>query len=236
MAPSHSYEDRSGFSGLWEMDNSKTPRYRFLSPAEWRILAHGIGGVKDAESQTPVHPSHWFWPPKNMPQGLYKDVVLNRTKSFYFFHAASVAGWSFMILQLLIGATLTALSHLSTDKSTALTVLGAANTVIAGFLALLHNTGMPDRYRSDMVEFEALEDHLMKLLDAGIAPADMAVEQVLAECFEMYHNAKATVAANMPASYIPGRTLQAIRYNATATSLGNYGALKSKAPPIEGGK
>lgn len=228
VTPSYGQEDRTITSGMWDLDIPKPSRYKFLSPSEWAILAHGVGGVKDVERHTPVHPNHWFWPPKGMPQGLYKDVVFNRTKSFYFFHAASISRWSPLILQLLIGATLTAVSHLSSQATTAVTVLGAANTVIAGLLAIMHNSGMPDRYRYDMAEFEALEDHLMKLLDTGIAPADMAVEQVLAECYDMYHIAKATVAANMPASYVPGRTLQARRYSHVATSPNPPGFLKAQ--------
>lgn len=185
-------------------DDPDTPRHRFLAPAEWAILAHGIGGVRDAESHKPVHPSNWWWPAKGMPRGLYKDVVSRRATCFYLFHCTSILRWLLMILQLVIGATLTAIGSLSIRDGTPITVLGAANTVIAGLLALLHNSGLPDRYRHDMAEFEEVEDHIKELLDTGIAPADLAIDQILAGCFDLYQNAKATVASNMPVTYNPG--------------------------------
>jgi hypothetical protein len=106
-----------------------------------------------------------------------------------------------MILQIFIGATLTALGSFSASDGMPVTVLGAINTVVAGLLALIHNTGLPDRYRHDMIEFEKVEDHIRKILDTCIVPADKTIDQVVAECFELYHNAKATVVANMPFTY-----------------------------------
>lgn len=106
-----------------------------------------------------------------------------------------------MIVQLFIGAALTALGPHSFKDGTPITVLGAANTVIAGLLALLHNSGLPDRYRYNMVEFEELEDHIRELLDTGLAPADSAIDRVIAGCFVQFSNAKATVQANMPVTY-----------------------------------
>ncbi|KAF7539138.1 hypothetical protein G7Z17_g12473 [Cylindrodendrum hubeiense] len=39
-----------------ELGLCNIPRHRFLTEAEWLILAHGVGGVKDAENQAPLHP------------------------------------------------------------------------------------------------------------------------------------------------------------------------------------
>ena len=116
-----------------------------------------------------------------------------------------------MILQLLLGATLTALGSFADWDGTPITVLGALNTIIAGILALIHNSGIPDRYRYDMAEFEEVEDHIKQMLETGIVPADKAIDQALAECYDLYHNAKATVAANMPVTYNSSQALQAGR-------------------------
>lgn len=52
-----------------------------------------------------------------------------------------------------------------------------------------------------MNEFREVEDHLKEILDSGIAPAELSTEQILAECFDLYRDAKATVTANMPDNY-----------------------------------
>lgn len=191
----------------------QTPRHRFLSRAEWVVLAHGVGAVSDTEQHQLVHPTHWWWPPKGMVGGLYKSVVRERAKSFYLFHAASSCRWALMIIQLLIGAALTALGshHQSFQDGTPVTVLGAVNTIIAGLLALLHNSGLPDRYRYNKTEFEGLEDHIRELLDTGLVPVDKTIDQVLAECFDIFQEAKATVQANMPVTYKPGQGLKDAR-------------------------
>ena len=181
--------------------HNPVPRHRFLSSAEWSVVAIGMGAVSDAESHKPAHPKRWLWPPAGMPRGLYRDVVANKYKYFYLFHVTSVLRGSLMILQLLVGATLTALGSMSLEDGTPITVLAAVNTVLAGILALLHNSGLPDRYRNDMVEFEELEDHIKEVLDSSIAPVGQTTDQILAECFDRFRDAKATVATNMPANY-----------------------------------
>lgn len=196
-----------------DSERRTVPRHRFLSPAEWTILARGVGGIKDVEHNAPVHPPNWWWPPTGLPPGLYRDVVFNRVKSFYMFHIASVLRWGLMVTQLFLGASLTALGSLSMQNGTSITILAAANTIIAGMLALIHNSGLPDRYRYDMAEFEQVEDRIRELLDSRLIPADKGVDQALAECFHLYHGAKATVAANMPVTYTSRQALQAGRQN-----------------------
>ncbi|KAK5998593.1 hypothetical protein PT974_00974 [Cladobotryum mycophilum] len=182
-------------------DPHKIPRHRFLSSKEWGLVAHGLGGLRDRESQDPIHPTSWWWPPNGMPQGLYRDVVTQRVKFGYLYHVACRMRFILMFLQLLIGATLTAIGSMSLKDGIPITVLGAANTVIAGLLAFLQNSGLPDRYRYDKAEFEAIEDHIKELLDSGIAPVDQATDQILAECFDLFQYAKVTVASNLPANY-----------------------------------
>lgn len=87
-------------------------------------------------------------------------------------------------------------------------MLGAINTITAGLLALLHNSGLPDRYRYNGAEFEELQDHIHEILDTGLAPSDQAIDQILAHCFDRFQDAKATVQANMPVTYNSKQTLQ----------------------------
>ncbi|KAF4445921.1 hypothetical protein F53441_10392 [Fusarium austroafricanum] len=180
--------------------------YRFLSPSEWVIMARGVGGIRDVEQNAPVHPTNQFWPPKGIPPGLYRDCIYRRTISFYCFHLFGVVRAVFFVLQLMIGASLTALSSGDYDN-TVITILAASNTVIAGLLALLHNSGVPDRYRFDKAEFERVEDHIRELLTTGLVRADQSVQEALAKCYDLFHHAKRTMEANMPATYVPGQIL-----------------------------
>ncbi|KAF5002211.1 hypothetical protein FGRMN_517 [Fusarium graminum] len=189
----------------------KTPVYRSLSPTEWLLFARGVGGLQDAERNVPVHPTSQLWPPKGLPPGLYRDAVYRRTMSSYSFGFASAIRWIILILQLLIGASLTALGGWSAREGdgTPVTVLGASNTVIAGLLALLHNSGVPDRYRYDKAEFERVEDRIRELLDTGLVREDKSVNEVLAECFDCFQHAKRTVNSNIPAAYVASQVTPA---------------------------
>ncbi|KAK0715039.1 hypothetical protein B0H67DRAFT_232476 [Lasiosphaeris hirsuta] len=182
--------------------------HRFLSPAEWARVAHGIGAIREGETHTVVHPSCWYWPTKGLPDGLYRDVIEQRFKFFVTYHLVSTLRWALMILQIVLGAVLTALGSLDMTNGTSITILAAINTVDAGLLALMHNSGLPDRYRLDRVEFVKVEDFLKELLDTGIVESGQTVDDILSDCFSRYQTAKSTVLANMPDSYTihPGPT------------------------------
>ncbi|KAK3997369.1 hypothetical protein QBC44DRAFT_280299 [Cladorrhinum sp. PSN332] len=180
-------------------------QHRFLSPAEWARVAHGVGAIREGETHQVVHPTCWYWPPKGLPEGLYRDVVTQKSKYFYYYHIISTIRWFLMILQIVLGAVLTALGSAQMTDGTPITVLAAINTVDAGLLALIHNSGLPDRYRMDKVEFGKVEDFLKELLDTGIVEANQTVDNILIECFEKFQRAKDTVLANMPESYATGK-------------------------------
>ncbi|GAB1316663.1 SMODS and SLOG-associating 2TM effector domain-containing protein [Madurella fahalii] len=179
-------------------------QYRFLSPAEWARVAQGIGATREGdETHRVVHPTCWFWPPKGMPEGLYRDVVKQRAKYHLLYSIVSTVRWFLMILQLVIGAGLTALGSLDArlSSSTPITVLAAVNTVGAGLLALLHNSGLPDRYRMDNAEFAMVESFLKELIDTAVVEAHQTTQDVLNECYTRFQNAQATVWANKPEAY-----------------------------------
>ncbi|KAF5691467.1 C6 transcription factor [Fusarium circinatum] len=193
--------DQSTENGHGEKKHKKV-RYRFLSPSEWAILARGVGGIRDIEHNKPVHPTNSFWPPRGIPQGLYRDCIYRRTVSSYSFHIIGLVRAILFILQLIIGASITALSA-GGANDTAITILAASNTVIAGLLALLHNSGIPDRYRYDKSEFQKVENHIREVLATGIVRADQSVQEALAKCYDRFEHARRTVEANMPSSYAP---------------------------------
>ncbi|KAG6226890.1 hypothetical protein E4U26_002053 [Claviceps purpurea] len=103
--------------------------------------------------------------------------------------------------EILLGAALTALGSMSLEDGKPITILGAANTVIAGVLALFHNSGIPNRYWNNMAEFEDIEDHIKEMLDSGIVPTGQSAPQALAECFDYFRDAKVSIVVNLSANY-----------------------------------
>jgi hypothetical protein len=65
-----------------------------------------------------------------------------------------------MICQVVLGAILTALGSMTLRDGTPITVMAAMNTIDAGLLALMHNSGLPDRFRLNRVEFSKVKDFI----------------------------------------------------------------------------
>jgi hypothetical protein len=53
----------------------------------------------------------------------------------------------------------------------------------------MHNSGLPDRYRSDRDEFFKLEEHIKAIVDTGLVPASHSANDALAECYEIFATA-----------------------------------------------
>ncbi len=68
--------------------------YRFLSPDEWARVAHGLGAIRHGDEHRVVHPSAWYFPPRGMSRGLYRDVVVSRTKYRWAFLFLGTVRWS----------------------------------------------------------------------------------------------------------------------------------------------
>jgi SMODS and SLOG-associating 2TM effector domain len=179
-------------------------KFTRLSPKDLAMVCQAIGGVSDDEHHALLHPKSTIYPPKGLPDGLYRDAIRSRTVSQYqYFFVAAFFNLS-LILQLLLGACLTALGSIAKNKDIPITVLAAANTVIAGLLALMHNSGLPDRYKKDWNEFDNVESYIKELMESGIARDGLDRDSVIEHCFEMYRKAKNTVAKNKPAAYASG--------------------------------
>ncbi|KAK3307491.1 uncharacterized protein B0T15DRAFT_530381 [Chaetomium strumarium] len=174
---------------------------RFLTPTEWARVAHGIGAIREGEQHQVVHPTCWYWPPRGLPDGLYRDIVTHRFKYSVGFQLLNSLHWSMLVLQVTLGAILTALGSLPQREAAPITALAAVNTVSAGLLGLLHNSGLPDRYRMDKAEFIQVEDFVKEVLDTGIVDAGQTVEDVLNDCYARFQYAKSVVLSNKPEVY-----------------------------------
>ena len=103
---------------------------------------------------------------------------------------------------MVLGAILTALGASSALNGIPITVLAAANTVNAGVIALLHNSGLPGRFRNDWNEFKKVEIHIVELIHSGIVRKDITVADAIERCWLMYREATDTVLGNKSESYI----------------------------------
>ncbi|KAI0478180.1 hypothetical protein F4859DRAFT_521037 [Xylaria cf. heliscus] len=177
--------------------------YRLMKKGEWLQFCRGIGILKDEESEEVIRATSRLWPPSGFKDGLYNDILYEKTKYNYYYHALCIVAWILMLLQLALSAILTALGATSSDNGTPITIIAGINTSVAGILALLHNSGLPDRYRWDRNEFYKLEEHVKAIVDTGLVPAAHGVNDVLAECFDMFATALQTVQNNAPSMYIP---------------------------------
>ncbi|KAF3067105.1 putative c6 transcription factor protein [Daldinia childiae] len=181
--------------------------YRLLSHDEWVQFCRGVGVFKDDESEEVIRPTSTLWPPKGFRDGLYQDVLTEKTLFTYKFHSVDIISWLLMLLQIAMGAVLTALGSVSSSKNgTAITSIAAVNTCVGGILALLHNSGLPARYRSDRNEFYKLEEHIKSIVDTALVPVDQDINAVLANCYEIFRDARQTVQNNIPASYTTSPT------------------------------
>ncbi|KAK2629087.1 hypothetical protein QTJ16_002190 [Diplocarpon rosae] len=162
------------------------PSVTRLSHADHAIICRSIGAVSDDENARMQHPASLLYPPRGLPSGLYRDVVRSRTTSQYQYYFSS-----FMFTPRFNPA----------GTGTTITVLAAVNTVLAGLLALMHNSGLPDRYKNDWTEFDEVEMYLKELVEAGVVRSGWSCEQVVEHCFALYRRAKGTVARNKPAAY-----------------------------------
>ena len=132
--------------------DSKASLYvRQLSSQERVEIGHAIGAfAEDQEVFTTTLNV------RKLPDGLYRNVILAGRKSKRMYKLVSFAYNLCLVMQLLLGAVLTALGASDIkmgNRSLAITVLAAGNTVNAGFIALLHNSGLPARFRNDYVEY-----------------------------------------------------------------------------------
>jgi len=179
--------------------SSLVPAVRQLSDKERIDICHAIGAYADDVEKLP--PSLDV---KKMPDGLYRDVITSRTKSQRTYNVVSFLYSFCVVLQLVLGAILTSLgaSEKVTKKTIPITVIAALNTVNAGIIALLHNSGLPGRIRNDWAEYSQVEMFISQLIHTGVVPKDMSLADIKTDCWTRYQKARETVVGNKPANYI----------------------------------
>lgn len=92
----------------------------------------------------------------------------------------------------------------------AITILAAANTVNAGLIALLHNSGLPNRIKQDWNEYAKVEAFLEEMIYTGLVGATETKVDAIANCWDMFNAAKATIEKNKPSVYTTATSAAAL--------------------------
>ncbi|KUJ21181.1 uncharacterized protein LY89DRAFT_551756, partial [Mollisia scopiformis] len=168
-----------------------------LSPTDLQAVRLALGATSASNPDSLIQPTHIIWPPSHLPPGLYHDVLRSLTISRYQYLLIALIFNTFLIIQLLLGASLTALgattSSLSYKTSIIITSLAAANTVVAGLIALLHNGGLPSKYRMAWKEYGMVEMQVNEVLELGLVREGWGVDEVVEWCFGLYWDARRKV-------------------------------------------
>lgn len=159
----------------------------------------GTGAGKDAASAMEEG--------RRQPTGIYKDAI-DRHRDLR--RRDLIVSWLVNLLhfvQVVLGATLTALGPDAASHSVAITALGALNTVVAGALALVKGQGVPNKLHNDAVVYRKLRDWIEEteaLLAMGIIGRDNSEVGVLVEsAYRKYESAQKSVENNRPDNYVP---------------------------------
>ncbi|MCJ1239414.1 hypothetical protein MMC14_007410 [Varicellaria rhodocarpa] len=138
-------------------------------------------------------------PAKNV--GIYARVVRNEKQAQDAFKLSSHLINGCLALQLIVAAALTALGA-GDGPHAAVTVFGAVNTVIAGFLTYLKGSGLPNRhkfYASSWGKVREYMEQREREFEREDCPLD--VEEVIRKVEDMYEEVRQDVEANEPEAY-----------------------------------
>jgi hypothetical protein len=138
-------------------------------------------------------------------RGLYKAIIAQQRRRSRQYHCIEILFYLALGAQIMIGATLSALGPLAKLHPTSITILGIANTSIAGVLALLKGQGLPDRLRKDEFEMRKVQDFIeeteARMVLAGDTVTQEEVDNAVQKVFLKYNAARDTAEMNRPDSY-----------------------------------
>jgi hypothetical protein len=204
--PTHSYSDNPGLSteASAYFDPLRDPQ----SPEDLRTFRHGLGIYNDPLFSGATRSA------ANI--GIY-DHVVNYEKQYQrsYSHFLWLINGS-MGVQLVLSAAITALSA-GKGSYSALTAFGAMNTIVAGFLASLKGSGLPNRYKYYQTEWSKVREHIeQREREFSLGRKEMLVERELEIVQSMYDCVKGEIEANRPDNFV---SLTAVAKKADASPL-----------------
>lgn len=138
--------------------------------------------------------------------GLYRSVLAEAARKRALYTVTTALLYLCYLAQVVIGAALTALGSVAARYATAITVLGALNTALAGVLALIRSSGQPQKLGKDQVGFRKLQDWIEEtdaLLAVGIIGRNRREVGLLVEvAFRKYNAAKESEENNRADMYV----------------------------------
>ncbi|KAI1756622.1 hypothetical protein F4782DRAFT_274164 [Xylaria castorea] len=133
--------------------------------------------------------------------GLYARIIHSEQKAKDSFKVFSVVINGCYFFQIVIAAALTALGA-ARASSGAVTAFGALNTVIAGLLSFIKNSGLPGRLKYYGNEWKKIREFIeQRERDFMRSGHNLDVYEVVETIEKMYNNLKADIELNTPDSY-----------------------------------
>lgn len=158
-----------------------------------------LAGIDSSAAHTENKELHLYRPAPN--QGIYRHVVIeeNAARRKYVIFSRLINGC--LGLQIIVAAALTALGA-GDGPHAVVTIFGAINTVIAGFLTYLKGSGLPSRPKFFQNEWSKLREHIeQRERDFGCKSCKLEVDEEVEKVEEMYKEIRAMIEASTPDGY-----------------------------------
>ncbi|KAI4192309.1 MAG: hypothetical protein LQ350_008674 [Teloschistes chrysophthalmus] len=135
--------------------------------------------------------------------GIYTRIVSEERKATWQYHTMSTVINASFLGQILVAASLTALGAIG-GPSLAITILGSANTIIAGIQTYLKGQGLPNRMKQYQFGLRKLREYIEdRERDFSSADCKLDVDHVIADVSAMYQAVRQTAEDNTPDTYLP---------------------------------
>ncbi|KAL8794944.1 MAG: hypothetical protein Q9195_002526 [Heterodermia aff. obscurata] len=143
--------------------------------------------------------------------GIYKRTVDQEARARYGVRLATYLVNSLFLLQIVVGAVLTALGA-SGGSSGAVTFFGALNTIVAGILTYLKGQGLPARLEQSLHLLRTLREHIEEREREFTDPqCSLDVDEVVQSIVQMYKEVRQTAEDNAPGNVLaPKGTIEAL--------------------------
>jgi hypothetical protein len=133
--------------------------------------------------------------------GIYARTVRAESQAALLYKVVSTLINSCLGLQIIVATALTALGAAS-GPHTLVTILGAINTIIAGFLTYLKGSGLPNRLKYYENEWTKVREYIeQREREFGREGCKLDVEREILIVERMYEEVREDVEANTPDSY-----------------------------------
>ncbi|KAI9699822.1 MAG: hypothetical protein M1836_002857 [Candelina mexicana] len=135
--------------------------------------------------------------------GVYARIVSEERKATYEYYIMSLIINASFLGQIIIAASLTALSAAG-GPHLIITILGSANTVIAGIQTYLKGQGLPNRIKQYQFGLRKLREYVEdRERDFSHEGCKLNVDDVIADVSAMYQAVRQTAEDNKPDTYLP---------------------------------